>query len=125
MILSKYVCVFLISMSLNSLTLGQRYDAVFDEVVDLVENHFYDSDQLGKSWREIVQAERQKLVAIGSRKELESLINNLLSSLNASHTQYFSVHNPKRYQLLGVFHQLFDSKQTDLFVYKGIGISTN
>ncbi|MCR9202732.1 MAG: S41 family peptidase [Planctomycetaceae bacterium] len=97
---------------------------VFDEVIDHVQSHFYRPQALNEDWQANVRRLRQRAAKAASRQEFATVLNELLATLNASHTHYFSIHNPKRYQLLGVFSALFDQDRSDLFVYQGIGIDT-
>ena len=98
----------------------------FDEVVSIVNEHFFDADVVASSqWLEAVKTCRENItVADTSTDEFVNAMNRLLQKLKASHTFYFSRNDPKRYQLLGVFNKLYDQTKTDLFVYKGIGIDT-
>lgn len=110
----------------DSTTGGVPFDkgAVFDEVVGIVEQHFFDPNLDIPIWRERAAQARELAVASDSHDAFSEQVNRLLRSLGASHTFYFSKLNPKRYQLLGVFHKLYDQNRQDLFVYAGIGIDT-
>ena len=98
--------------------------AVFDEVVQHVQTHFYRPEAINDAWRAHVQRLRPQVTRVTSRDDLAAVLNELLATLNASHTHYFSTNHPKRYQLLGVFNAMFEQDRTDLFVYPGIGIDT-
>ena len=98
--------------------------ALFDEVVDHVQSHFYRPEALDDDWRATVRQLRQQAAAANSREQFAAVINELLATLNASHTHYFSTSDAKRYQLLGVFSAMFDQERSELFVYRGIGIDT-
>ncbi len=97
---------------------------VFDEVSKIVETGFFDKNFDVPSWRARVAKIRPQAIAGKSEDEFSDLINALLGTLNTSHTRYFSKLDPRRYQLLGVFHELYPADQNDLFVYDGIGIYT-
>lgn len=107
---------------------GRDFDQakVFDEVVSLIHEHFFDRHFDFEKWDlEVVENARKNAIAAKSHDEFSKVLNDeLLDSLNASHTRYFSKLDPARYQLLGVFHQLYPADRTDLFVYEGIGIRT-
>lgn len=96
----------------------------WDEVVQLVEEHFYDPDFDVAAWQARAAGMRDTALQAESRAEFAEVVNQLLASLGVSHTGYFSQSDPRRYQLLGVFHQLFPADRSDLFVYEGIGIAT-
>jgi carboxyl-terminal processing protease len=98
--------------------------AVFDEVAGIVAEHFYDKQFDVDAWQLKVEEYRPRAVAATTRDQFAETINELLSSLNTSHTRYFSSNEPRRYQLLGVFSELYGLDQEDLFVYDGIGIET-
>lgn len=99
--------------------------AVFDEVVGIVEQHFFDPVGDMPAWRKAVEEIRDKAIATDSHDAFSVEVNRLLATLGTSHTFYFSKLNPKRYQLLGVFHKLYDQDRQDLFVYAGIGFDTH
>jgi carboxyl-terminal processing protease len=95
------------------------------EVVNLVEQHFYDPLAVsGAKWAAAVQRAQKEITAAGTPDEVADQINALLATLQTSHTHYYHAGNPKRYQLLGVFNRLYDDSREDLFVYEGIGIAT-
>ena len=101
-----------------------RFDraTVFDEVSKAVEQHFYRRDFDTKKWQEVAEVYRKQCLTAPTHDEFTSVINKLLKTLDASHTYYFSKLNPKRYQLLGVFHRLFSQRTDSFFQYDGIGI---
>ena len=98
--------------------------AVFNEVSNLVAEHFYKQDFDEQKWADRCQANRQTCLAAETHDEFANGINSLLVSLNASHTRYFSKLDTRRYQLLGIFHPLFPERKSQFFQYDGIGIST-
>ena len=95
-----------------------------DEIADLVEQHFYDPQLDVDLWRQRVAEARKAFQDRNDEDRFDEIANDLLKTLGASHTYYFSKLDPKRYQLLGVFEALYDADRTDLFVYPGIGIDT-
>ena len=96
---------------------------VFDEVAQAVAEHFYDKNFDGDDWRERCSKLRKQATNAESFDQYDQLVNKLLATLNTSHTYYFSRNNPKRYQLFGIFHELYKDDE-DLFCYDGIGIDT-
>lgn len=99
--------------------------AVFDEVARLVTENFYDKQFDTVAWQARVEEFRKQAIAASSRDEFAETVNKLLSSLNTSHTYYYSNQDPRRYQLLGVFSELYGLEQENLFLYDGIGIETS
>ena len=99
-------------------------DEVFNEVVGHVAKHFYDQNFDHDRWERTVQKFRPVALAKKTRDAFSNCVNDMVATLNASHTFYYSINNPKRYQLLGIFHSLYDEQRSHLFVYPGIGIDT-
>lgn len=97
---------------------------VFDEVSKLVKEHFFDKSFDSNAWDQRAGAMRDKAISATTHDQFDQCINELLTTLNTSHTYYYSRLNPKRYQLLGVFNQMYDQEREDLFVYDGVGIDT-
>ena len=101
-----------------------KSDELVKEVSQLVKQHFYDASFDTTAWNEKVDRTLEQMNSSNSLDEVAHELNLLLSTLNASHTYFFSRNNPKRYQLLGVFHALYDQDDSSLFVYEGIGFET-
>lgn len=97
---------------------------VFDEVTDLVAEHFFDPEFDVESWNARAGSFRERALDAASHDDFSRVMAELLATLETSHTAYFSRLNPRRYQLLSVFHQVFEGQPDDLFVYEGIGIDT-
>jgi carboxyl-terminal processing protease len=128
MLVVAVVCVFSANAWANeSAKTSEPFDkaAVFDEVVEIAEQHFFDPVGDMPAWRQAVEEIRDKAIATDSHDAFSVEVNRLLATLGASHTFYYSKLNPKRYQLLGVFHKLYDQDRQDLFVYAGIGFDTH
>lgn len=98
---------------------------LFDEVIDLVAEHFYDRSFNEKAWRLRAEEFRKKAVEPNDLDQFSSQVNQLLATLKTSHTFFYSRKNPKHFQLMGVFNRLFDQEKLDLFMYDGIGINTS
>ena len=105
-------------------TLDFDKDKLLIEISNQVKKHFYETTFDSVAWNRQVEDCRQQLAGITSLDQYDQKVNKLLTSLNASHTCFFTRNNPKRYQLLGVFNQIFDQGDTSLFCYQGIGIDT-
>lgn len=120
--------IFLFCLASVSLTHAQplgNYRPQLEEVVGLVEEHFYDVAAVSSTqWKKAVRQLRDHVNSTAGPDQLTSKINSLLAALNTSHTHYYSKGDPKRYQLLGIFNALYEQDREDLFVYDGIGIDT-
>lgn len=101
---------------------------VIGEVSSLVREHFFDETVDLNEWRKRAESLNEASVEAGSRDDLERQMNSLLATLETSHTYYYSINDPKRYQLLGIFSLLHKDKvefeKRKLFLYDGIGMDT-
>ena len=88
---------------------------VFDEVTSIVAKHFLDPAFDEEKWNRVAQEYRVNAVTAKTLDDYSSEVNALLKTLDTSHTYYFSRHDPRRYQILGVFHRLYDATHRDLF----------
>ena len=89
---------------------------LFEEVSKLVAEHFYDRSFDISVWASRVAEFRKKALAENDVDAFSLQVNQLLATLDTSHTFFYSRNNPKRFQLLGVFNQLFDQEEADLFI---------
>ena len=104
---------------------SDKFRPLVDEIVTLVEKHFYDSIKVSDlKWKNRAKQLQQYGDTATSADQLADSINALPGILETSHTHYFPKSDPKRYQLLGVFSTLYDQNREDLFIYEGIGIDT-
>lgn len=99
-------------------------DRLLSEISEHVKTHFYEKTFDANSWDKRVSQCRKKIRDVKTLDQFDRIVNELLATLNTSHTYFFSRNNPKRYQLLGVFHKLFDADDKSLFCYDGIGVDT-
>ncbi len=117
--------------------------AAFDELVATVEAKFCEPELFDDQWKRRVKDFRRRAIESKTHDDYSAAVNGLLATLNRSHTFYFSTLDPKRYQLLGVFHPMFEApaqdesksdaakpanlatrSNSDLFTYAGVGIAT-
>ena len=105
-------------------TLDFDKDKLLIEISEHVKKHFYETTFDTTAWNQRVDNCREQLAGVMTLDQFDAEVNELLRSLGASHTYFFTRNNPKRYQLLGVFNRIFDKKDTSLFCYDGIGIDT-
>jgi len=83
---------------------GAKGEDVVREVIELVEEHFVFPDKLGTAaWSEATGAALRAVMHQPDPIELERAINEMLASLETSHTSYFTPGNPKYHELLDVF----------------------
>lgn len=97
---------------------------LFDEVINLVAKHFYDRSFNEKEWMLRAEKFRNKATEANDLDQFSSQVNQLLASLKTSHTFFYSRKTPKHFQLMGLFHTIFDQEKSGLFTYDGIGINT-
>jgi len=101
------------------------YSVLFEEIVNIVEEHFYNPDQIAKDFPTIKADYRIKLKNVSSQKTFSSLVNTMLGELNASHTYYLTPDDYEYYQLCALFSKipevgkLFDGKEV---LYPTVGI---
>ena len=103
------------------------YSVLFEEIVNIVEENFYNPDQIAKDFPAIKADYRIKLKNVSSQKAFSSLVNTMLGELNASHTYYLTPDDYEYYQLCALFSKipeigkLFDGKEV---LYPSVGILT-
>jgi carboxyl-terminal processing protease len=84
------------------------YSDLFEEIVSIVEDHFYNSDQIARKFPAIQNAFRVQLKHVSSSKEFAALVNAMLGELNASHTYYLTPQDYEYYQLGALFSKIPD-----------------
>jgi carboxyl-terminal processing protease len=77
--------------------------ATFEEVWRTVRDRFYDPDLHGLDWSAVRERYMPDATRASSEEALASVINSMLSELHASHTRYYTPHEPEYYQLSGIF----------------------
>ncbi|MEO0737555.1 MAG: S41 family peptidase [Cyanobacteria bacterium J06649_12] len=111
---------------------ASQQSALFDAVWDTVNDNFYDPEFNGVDWSAMGEQYRSQVAAAPSRAEKAALINQMLGSLETSHTQLYTPDEPAYYQLLGIFYPRvseFKARLEEPFPegkieYAGIGIVT-
>ena len=109
-------------------TRAQTQLAVFDEIWQIVRQHFYDPTLRHLDWAAVGEKYRP-LAAAASDEERSAVFNRMLAELAASHTGHYTPADPAYYQLLDIFsgalrravRQVFPNGQV---TYPGIGIFT-
>lgn len=80
----------------------------FDKVANLVTQHFYDQTFRGLDWPQLVQRYRLKITPTSSDEHLESIMNELLATLKASHTEFVSSSDQEYWALKSIFSGRID-----------------
>jgi carboxyl-terminal processing protease len=75
----------------------------FDEVWEIVRDHFYDPRLHGLDWQTIRARYRPRTASARTREELAIVVNAMLAELGASHTHYYTTEDPAYYQLADIF----------------------
>jgi carboxyl-terminal processing protease len=103
--------------------------AVFDEVWQTVQEHFYDPALHGRDWSVLREQYRPLIAATTSDEERSRVINRMLAELGASHTGHYTPADPAYYQLLDIFSGALRQAVRRIFpdgqvTYPGIGVFT-
>lgn len=103
------------------------YADLFEEIVQIVEKHFYDPVRISRDFTAIKSSYRIQLGQVSSGEDFSALVNSLLNELNASHTYYLTPEDYEYYQLGALFAKipeigaLFKGQEV---LYPTIGIIT-
>jgi len=102
--------------------------AVFDEVWELVNRHFYDPEFRGMDWEGLRDQYRPLAEAAPDAEARADVIDHMLAELGASHTGLYRPDDPAYYQLLDIFSESLRRPLQRLFPngvrYPGIGLFT-
>jgi carboxyl-terminal processing protease len=77
--------------------------ATFEDVWRTVRGRFYDPHLRGLDWAAVRERYLPDAAQAASEEELATVINRMLSELQASHTRYYTPDDPAYYQLAGIF----------------------
>jgi carboxyl-terminal processing protease len=77
--------------------------ATFEEVWRTVRDRFYDPHLHGLDWSAARERYLPDATRANSEEALASVINSMLSELQASHTRYYTPYEPEYYQLSDIF----------------------
>jgi carboxyl-terminal processing protease len=78
-------------------------DTTFEDVWQTVRDRFYDPHLHGLDWSAVRERYRADAAQATSDEQLASIINSMLSQLQASHTHFYTQDEPEFYQLAGIF----------------------
>lgn len=122
------VCFILVkALPVTAEITTRSYSGLFEEIVNIVEGHFYNPSQIAQDFPEIKATYRPRIANVSSQKEFSSLVNTMLNELNASHTYYLTPDDYEYYQLgalfskIAVIGNLFGGKEV---LYPTVGILT-
>ena len=87
-------------------TMPSSYSALFEEIVGIMEKHFYDPDKIANEFPAIQAAYRDQLKSVSTRNDFSGLVNKMLGELNASHTYYLTSDDYEYYQLGALFWKI-------------------
>lgn len=104
---------------------------LFEEVWETVNDNFYDPAFNGTNWEAMKDKYMPQVERAKSTEESATLINQMLSELQTSHTHLYTQNEPAYYQLLGIFQgftELQEAVKKTLpdgkLEYSGIGMFT-
>lgn len=125
-IFSMCLVIATFSFAQDEQNLGS-YSALFEEVSNIVETHFYNPEQIIHDFPAIKADYHARLKNVSTHTAFSSLVNHMLAELNASHTYYLTPDDFEYYQLCALFSKipeigdLFDGKEV---MYPSVGILT-
>lgn len=102
---------------------------LFDEIADIVAEHFYDAERIERDWQETVGAFRARALSAQDCTAFTDVVNEMLATLEVSHTHYYTDADPSYFELLSIFDLGGDEKLKGRFAdgvvrYPGIGAVT-
>lgn len=102
-----WVCLILVGGAPVVAEEGRHtYSDLFGEIVSLVEENFYNPDQITQHFEVIKTNYHRQLSHVSSRKGFSSLVNAMLGELHASHTYYLTPDDYEYYQLTALFSRI-------------------
>jgi carboxyl-terminal processing protease len=127
-ILTISVCLTLFGIASATAAVSHcSYSDLFEEIVKIVEEHFYNPVQITQDFPTIKDTYRKQLPQISTQEAFSTLVNTMLRELNASHTYYLTPENYEYYQLGSLFSripeigELFQGQEV---LYPTVGILT-
>lgn len=103
----------LLALTLNAITpcstFGQTSEdsvAIFDQAMQVVEDHFYDPDRLDTDFQSQRKAIRRRLANADDPLSLAQAVNLVLETLQTSHTYYLTPDEVEYYRIASVFQTL-------------------
>ena len=122
-----FFAVFFLSVSIAYAQPAESRMDIFNEICTNVENYFYDLDFLEQKFPAIKKEYKKKITPQLTQQEFTTIVNEMLSKLNVSHTYYLSPDDYEYYHLAAIFSKVPDVqkifKDHDI-EYPTIGIIT-
>ncbi|MGZ3775844.1 MAG: S41 family peptidase [Pseudobdellovibrionaceae bacterium] len=84
---------------------------IYDEVVNITSENFYDQTFRGLDWPQLAAAYRQRVSDQSTLGELRVVLNNLLWNLKASHTEFITTDDQEYHGLQSIFSGKIDGDQ--------------
>ena len=97
------LAVFLSLLALAWPAMAQDRRALFEEVVTLAEEQYFDSRMNGLNWGAVTAEHRARIAPNMDREAFAAEVNAMLERLETSHTRLITQDSPAWYQLSGVF----------------------
>lgn len=82
------------------------YSALFDEICQIVEEHFYDASLIQEQFPSLRKKYSKNIETVSAHAEFSAVVNAMLQQLNSSHTYYVSPLDYEYYHLAEVFSSL-------------------
>lgn len=113
-------------------TLAEPQAQVFQQVWQTVNDNFFEPKFNGVDWKAMREKYKSQVAKAKSSQKVATVINQMLSQLQTSHTHFYTQNEQEYYQLLGIFQPNSEEirKQLKKFFppgkieYSGIGIFT-
>lgn len=83
-----------------------HFHELFEEIVDIVEENFYNPEQIAQDFPAILTRYRAKLTKASTPESFSKLANSMLGELKASHTYYLTPDDREYYQLGALFFKI-------------------
>lgn len=106
---------------------SSSYPDLFNEIVGIIEENFYNPQQISQDFPLIKKTYQNQLEQISDMSEFSSLVNAMRNELNASHTYYLTKNDYEYYQLGDLFFkipQINAHFHGEKVMYPSIGIIT-
>lgn len=85
---------------------SDRYLNQFEEIVNIVEKHFYNPEQIIRGFPEIKARYQNEVAVVSSLQGFSLLVNRMLGELDASHTYFLTPDDYEYYQLGALFSKI-------------------
>lgn len=94
----------------NSPAKQNAYLDLFDEVVRIIEQNFYNPEQSARAFPAIKETYRKQLAGVSTPAAYSTIVNSMLRELNASHTFYLTPDDYEYFHLAALFSKIPEIK---------------